>query len=164
MDHGRHVGTPKWLTLDRDERVWLRAHPSKNVLLATFVVGTVLLLGVGALALTFDVPVPTARLLSTAVIVFIFVLTGVVYLLTRRLEYAVSTHRAYRVVGLASKEVESMDVTDVADVTVVQSGWQRRLNVGEVRLDGDGERFRFRYVEHPEWIRERIVETVEDAR
>lgn len=159
------MGTPTWLTLDRDERVWLRVHPSKNVLLVTFGVGTLLLLGVGAVALTFDVPVPAARLLSTVVLVFVFVLTGVVYLLTRWFEYAVSTHRAYRAAGFTSKAVDAMALSEVDDVHVLQSGWQRRLNVGEVRLEADGEvSFRFRYVEHPEWIREQIAETIEGDR
>lgn len=164
MSQRQHVGTPGWLTLAPDERVVVRARPSKNALLATFVVGTVLLLAVGGLALAFDVPIPTARLLSTAVLVFVFVLTATVYLLTRRREYVVSTHGAYLAVGLTSPEVTSARLADVTDVAVVQSYWQRRLGVGEVRFDGDGgELLRFDYVEHPEWIRERVRETVDDS-
>lgn len=164
MSHSRHVETPGWLTLDTDERVWLRVHPSKNVLLVTFVFGTLLLFAVGALALAFDIAVSTARLLSAVVIAVIFLLTAAVYLLTRRLEYALSSHRAYRAVGLVSKDVDSVDLTDVTDVGVVQSGWQRRLDVGEVRLETEsGTPFRFRYVEHPEWVQEQVAERIENA-
>lgn len=165
MGHESHVGTPTWLRLDTDELVRFRANPSKNVLLVTFAIGTTLLLAVGVLALLFEIAIPTARRLSAAVLIFIFVLTGVVYLLTRRLEYAVSTHRAYRAVGLLSKEVESVDLGDVTDVTVTQSGWQRRLNVGEVSLDcEDRVPLRFRYVEYPEWTGDRIRELIENDR
>lgn len=163
MQQSNHVGTPDWLTLDRDERVLLRMQPSKNVLLLTFGVGTAMLLGVGVLALVADVAVPTARLLSTAILVFIFVLTAVVYLLTRRREYVVTTASAYEAVGFRSKNVEGVDLGQATDVMVVQSGWQRRLNVGEVRLiDDSGEQLRLRYVEHPAWIRERITDAIEE--
>lgn len=162
MSGRQRVGTPTWVTLEPDERVWLHVHPSKNVLLVTFGVGTGLLLAVGGLALAFDIAIATARLLSTVVLVFIFGLTGVVYLLTRRLAYAASTHRAYRAVGLTSKDVESVDFADVTDVSVVQAGWQRCLNVGDIRLHADGdEPVRFRYIEHPEWVRERLLEMLE---
>lgn len=158
-----HVGTPDWLTLERDERVLLRVHPSKNVLLVTFGIGTVLLLGVGVLALVADVAVPTARLLSSAVLVFIFGLTSVVYLLTRRVEYVVSTGKAYEAVGFRSKEVDSVDLNRVTDVTVVQSDWQQRFNVGEVRLSSDqGEILRLRDVEHPVWVQERITDAIDE--
>lgn len=165
MNSRAHVGTPRWLTLDRDERVWLRVRPSKNLLLVTFAVGTLLLLGVGALALTVDVPVRIARLLSAAVLVVVFLLTAVVYLLTRRHEYAVSNRRVYAAVGLTSTEVEQVDLSRVTDVTVVRPGWQRRLNLGEVRLSNDGEPLvRLRYVEHPEWIRDQLLDSLTDAR
>lgn len=118
MGHSRHVGTPSWPTLAPDGRV----HPSKNVLLVAFVVGTLLLLAVGVLAPVSDVAVPTARPLSTAVLAFVLVLTAAVYLGTRRLEYVVSTRRAYRTVGSTSKSVAAVELDDVADVRVVQSG------------------------------------------
>lgn len=163
MQQSTHVGTPDWLTLGRDERVLLRVKPSKNVLLLTFGVGTALLLGVGAIALVADVAVPTARLLSGTVLVFVFVLTGVIYLLTRRREYVVSTTDAYEAVGFLSKDIDSVHLRQVADVSVVQSDWQRRLNVGEVRLTGDGEELlRLHYVEHPVWIRERVADAVDE--
>lgn len=162
MSATRHVGTPDWLTMEPDERVWFRARPSKNVLLGTFVVGTLLLLAIGALALTFDVAIPTARLLSGGVLLFVFGLTGVVFLSTRRVEYALSTHRAYRAVGFTSPDVESVPLSAVTGVRVERSTLERRLGVGEVHLDGaDGTLLSLRYVEHPEWVGERIRERVE---
>lgn len=164
MGQTSHVRTPDWLTLEKDERVMLRVQPSKNVLLLTFGIGTSLLLGVGVLALVADVAVSTARFLSTAVLVFIFVLTGVVFLLTRQREYVVSTVKAYEGVGFRSKEIDAVDLDRITDVDVAQSGWQRRLNVGDVRLTGErGELLRFRYVEHPAWICERVTDAINDG-
>lgn len=152
------------MSLDTDERLLVRVRPSKNLLLVTFAVGTVLLIGVGVLAVVFRIPIPAARLLSVAVLVFVSVSTATVYLLSRRLEYAVTTHRACRAVGVTSKEVVSVALADVTDVTVVQSGWQRWLGVGEVRLAGGaGELLRFRFVEHPEWIHEQLREATADS-
>lgn len=157
-----HVGTPSWLTLDADERVWLRAHPSKNLLLATLIVGTLLLIGLGVVAVLVDVGVATARRMSSVVLVFVFVLTAVVYLLTRSNEYVVTSHRICEAVGLTSKVVETVELADVDEVTVTQSRWQSWLNVGTLEFVGDGGvTIRFTLVEDPQGTRDRIVEAIE---
>lgn len=163
MSHPSHVGTPDWLTLDTGEKVWVRARPSKNLLLVTFVIGTVLLLGVGLVALLFTVDVDTARTASFAILLFIFVLTAGMYLWTQRYEYVVTSHRICEAVGLASKHVSEVDLNQVREVTVEQSGWQRRLNIGELRFVTESdETVRFAFVENPQWTYERVLESVDN--
>lgn len=156
-----HVSTPGWLTLDADERVWMRARPSKNLLLATLVLGTALLVGVGVVAILVDVDVVVARRLSSLVLVFVFVLTGAVYLLNRRHEYVVTSHRVCEAVGLTSTEVTTVDLADVDEVTVEQTGWQALLNVGTLEFDTSGaDSLRFSFVENPQWARDRALASV----
>lgn len=158
-----YLGTPNWLTLDSDEQVRIQARPSKNLLLATFVIGTVLLLGVGVLAILADIDIMTGRLLSFVVLVVIMVMTGGVYLMTRRREYVVTSQQVYEAVGLLSKQVSAVDLDDVQDVTVEQSGWQGWLNVGDLRfVTEDGNAVQFAFIENPQRVYERTLEALEN--
>lgn len=164
MSTPTHVSTPTWLTLDRGEQVWVRARPSNNLLLATFAVGTVLLVVFGVVAAVGDIGIGVGRLASFAILLFIFLLTGAVYLVTRRREYVVTSRRICEAVGLTSKEVSAVDADDVADVTVDQSTWQSWLGVGDLEfVTADGETVRFTAVENPHWIHERVRQSVEGA-
>lgn len=157
-----HVGSPEWLTLAPDEQVRIRARPSKNLLLVTFVVGAVLLFALGVVAAVFTIDVETGRLVSLVVLVFVFVLTGSVYLLTRRREYVVTSQRVCEAVGLTSKEVTSVDADDVRDVAVEQSGWQARFDIGSLRfVTDDGTTIRFAFVENPLAVYERALDSLE---
>lgn len=156
-----HVNTPDWLTLETDERVWMRTRPSKNLLLATLVLGTALLIGVGVLAILVDVGVYDARRLSSLVLVFVFVLTGAVYLFNRRHEYVVTSHRVCAAAGLTSTEVITVDLDDVDEVSVEQTGWQALLDVGTLEFVTNGaDTLRFSFVENPQWARDRALESV----
>lgn len=156
-----HVGTPDWLTLKTDERVRLRARPSKNLLLATLVFGTVLLVGVGVVAILVDVDVDDARRLSSLVLVSVFVLTGAVYLFNRRHEYVVTSHRVCAAAGLTSTEVTTVDLDDVDEVTVEQTGWQALLDVGTLEfVTSETDTLRFSFVENPQWARDRALESI----
>lgn len=157
------LGPPEWLALDGDERIWVRARPSKNLLLATFVVGTVLLVGLGVVAATFAIDVETGRAVSFAVLLFVFLLTGGVYLVTRRREYVLTDRRACEAVGLFSKRVSAVDLEDVRDVFVEQSGWQAMLNIGTVRLVTDEETLRFVLIENPRQVHQRLLESIDRA-
>lgn len=164
MSASGHLGPPDWLTLDSDESLRVRARPSKNLLLGTFVIGTALLLGVGVLAILADIDIMTGRLLSFVVLLVIVVMTGSVYLVTRRREYVVTSRRVCEAVGLLSKQVSAVDLDEVADVSVEQSDWQGWLNVGSLRfVTDDGNAVRFALVENPQWVYERTLESLESA-
>lgn len=159
-----HLGTPDWLTLDNDESVRVHARPSKNLLLGALVIGTALLLGVGVLAILADIDIMTGRLLSFVVLLVIVVMTGSVYLVTRRREYVVTSRRVCEAVGLTSKRVSAVDLDEVADVSVEQSDWQGWLNVGSLRfVTDDGNAVRFALIENPQWVYERTLEVLESA-
>lgn len=156
------LGPPYWLTLENDESVRVRARPSKNLLLATFAIGTVLLLGVGILAIFMDIDIMTGRLLTVVVLTVIMVMTGGVYLVTRRHEYVVTNRRICEGTGLTSKQVSAVDLDEVNDVDVQQSGWQGWLNIGTMRfVTDDGHTVRFALIENPQWVYERTVESLE---
>jgi len=164
MSASRHLGPPNWLTLDSGESLRVHARPSKNLLLATFVIGTALLLGVGVLAILADIDIMTGRLLTFVVLLLIMVMTGSVYLVTRRREYVVTSRRIYEAVGLTSKQVSAVDLDEVQDVAVEQSGWQGWLNVGSLRfVTDDGNAVRFALIENPQWVYERTLESLESA-
>lgn len=162
MTTSGQLDTPDWLTLDTDEVVRVRARPSKNLLLVTFVVGTILLLGVGVVAVLFDIDIMTGRLLSVAVLLVIMGMTGGVYLMTRRREYAVTSHRIYEAVGLISKEVSAVDLDDVDDLRLEQSNVQGWLSIGDIRVDtDDGTAVRFRSIGDPQLVYEHTLELLE---
>lgn len=162
MSSHSHVGTPEWLTLDRDERVWVRARPSKNLLLLVVAVGTALFLALGVAGILFSIDVDIGRTVSLVVMVVLLVLTAGVFLLTRSREFAVTSHRICAAAGLGAKEVTTLETDAVTDVTLEQTGWQSLVKVGDLRfVDGDGETVRFTSIENPNWVHERVLEAVE---
>lgn len=159
-----HVGTPEWLTLERDERVLVWARPSKNLLLLTFVAGTVLFVALGVVGILFTVDVDTARTVTLALLLLLFVATAGVYLLTGYREYAVTSHRVCTATGLGSKEVSTVETGAVRDVVVEQAGWQSLVNVGDLRFDVDGgPAVQFTAVEKPGRVHERVLAAIESA-
>lgn len=159
-----HVGTPEWLTLERDERVLVRAGPSKNLLLLTFIAGTVLFLALGVVGILFTVDVDTARTVTLVLLLLLFAVTAGVYLLTGYREYAVTSHRVCTAAGLGSKEVTTVDADAVRNVEVEQAGWQSLVNVGDLRFDVDGgQAVRFTAIEEPNQVHERALAAVEAA-
>lgn len=162
MGPGRNVGTPAWLTLEDQEQIWLKDRPSKNLLLATFVVGTVLLISLGVFAAVLPIDVGTGRTITAVVLLVVFVLTGGVYLVTRRREYVVTSQRVCEAVGLTSKEVTSIDLADLEDVAFEQSNWQTWLHIGSILfVAGDETAIRFDFLEDPQWVYERILDYVD---
>jgi uncharacterized membrane protein YdbT with pleckstrin-like domain len=159
-----HVGTPEWLTLERDERVLVRASPSKNLLLLTFIAGTVLFLALGVVGILFTVDVDTARTVTLVLLLLLFAVTAGVYLLTGYREYAVTSHRVCTASGLGSKDVTTVDADAVRAVIVEQAGWQSLVNVGDLRFDVDGgQAVRFTAIEEPDRVHERVLAAVEAA-
>lgn len=158
MSLPRDVSPPAWLTLEDQERIWLRARPSKNLLLATFVVGTVLLVTLGVAAAALPIDVETGRMITTVVLLAVFVLTGGVYLVTRRREYVVTSQRVCEAVGLTSPEVTSIDLADLQDVTFEQSNWQSWLHIGSVLFVTEDETaVRFDFIEDPRYVYEYVL-------
>jgi uncharacterized membrane protein YdbT with pleckstrin-like domain len=159
-----HVGTPEWLTLERDERVLVRASPSKNLLLLTFIAGTVLFLALGVVGILFTVDIDTARTVTLVLLLLLFAVTAGVYLLTGYREYAVTSHRVCTASGLGSKDVTTVDADAVRAVIVEQAGWQSLVNVGDLRFDVDGgQAVRFTAIEEPDRVHERVLAAVEAA-
>lgn len=153
---------PEWLTLEDDEQVWLRATPSTNLVLASLAVGFVLLLAM-SVVVGFLADLATGRAMSFAVLVLIVALLGAAYVVIKRREYVLTSKRASIGVGLRSKRVSSVAIEDVRDVRVEQSGWQRWVDIGDLRFVADEGTVRFAFVDEPTDLYEYAVEFVEQG-
>lgn len=157
---GSATGPPEWLSLEDGERVWVRAEPSSNLVLASLIVGVVLLLAM-SVVVGFFTGLATGRAVSFAVLMFILLLLVGAYLVIQRREYVLTSERAYAGVGLTDKRVSSVALADVRDVTVEQSGWQQLLNVGNLRFVADGNGIEFALVENPAGVYRRVLQYVD---
>lgn len=157
---GSTPSPPTWLDLDDGERVWMRVTPSRNLVLAALTVGFVLLL-VMSVAVSAMSDLGTGRAVSLTVLLVIVGLLVVAFLLTKRSEYVLTSHRVCAGVGLGSKRVVAVDLHDVRDVTVEQSTWQRLASVGTLRFVADGDDLRFTLVGNPTYLQQRAFELVD---
>lgn len=154
--------TPEWLSLAADERVWLQTGPSRNLLLVSLGAGFMFLTGMAILASVFT-DLATGRLLMFSALLLVLVtVTGVFVVLERR-EYVLTSDRVYVCVGLLSTRVSSVALEEVRDITVEQSGWQHRLNVGSLRFvtSDDADPMTFALVEDPQSVHEQIIQVGE---
>lgn len=151
---------PEWLTLDDGERVWLRASPSRNLVLAALTAGFVLLLVMSVSVSAMNDP-GTGRAVSLAVLLLIVGLLVTAYLLIQRNEYVLTSERVCAGVGLRSKRVTAVDLEDVHDVTVEQSSWQRLMNVGSLRFVVDGKDLTFALIENPAYLHQQALQFVD---
>lgn len=151
---------PEWLALDDGERVWLRASPSRNLVLAALATGFVALLAMSVAVSAMDDP-GTGRAVSLAVLLSIVGLLLAAFLHIRRNEYVLTSERACAGTGLRSKRVRSVALADVRDVTVERSTWQQLVNVGTLRFVADEGDLRFALVEHPAHIHRRALQVVD---
>lgn len=152
---------PDWLDLDGDERVLVRARPSSNIVLASLIVGLILMFTM-AVVVSFVTTHRTGRLLSLGVLLGIVGLLVLAFLVTRRREYVLTSHRVCSAVGFLEKEVTSVPVGRVCDVTVQQSWWQQLFQVGTLHfaLDG-GDGVSFQLVEDPSTLQQRVLQFVD---
>lgn len=153
----------EWLSLEDDERVFLRTRPSKNILLAGFALAFVILIllsiAVGRLA-----DLQTARRLSLVIIVLTVGTILFTYFSIVRREYVLTDRRACVGVGLRSKHLDQLEVDRIRDVVVEQSTWQRWLQTGDVQFVTDGERtLTFAFVERPYTVYQEVLDRIDLA-
>lgn len=157
---GSTPGPPEWLALDDGERVWLRASPSRNLVLAALAAGFVLLLAM-SVAVSAMNDLGTGRAVSFTVLLFIVGLLLAAFLLIRRNEYVVTNERVCVGIGFGSKRTTSVAIEDVRDVTVEQSGWQQLVSVGTLRFVADDGDLAFTLVENPSRLYQQVLQVVE---
>lgn len=146
------------MTLAPDERVLLRARPSTNLVLAGIVGGFFLIIAGALPFIALGAPDAGRRVTFALVVVVLLAIAGS-FLLVRRREYVLTSERAAVAVGLRSKEVRSVDVDDVRDVSLEQRTWHGWTNVGTVRFVADGgEHLEFDHVEDPHFVYERALD------
>lgn len=152
---------PDWLSLETDEQVLLRASPSRNLLLATLVVGFVFLTGM-SLLVSFYTDLATGRVAMFTVLLFILGTVAGVYIGIERREYVLTSDRVCVGVGLLSTRVSSVALDEVRNVTVEQSGWQQPLNVGSLRFatDDEADEVSFALVDDPQTVYGQILHVV----
>lgn len=153
-------GTPEWLTLDGDERVLVQTTPSSNLVLASLVVGMVAMFGM-ALVVSFLTTRQTGRLISLTVLLGIVGLLVAAFLVTRRREYVLTNQRVCMGVGFLDKEVTSVPVGRVGDVTIEQSWWQQLFQVGTLHFAAGRDGISFRFVENPASLQQRVLQFVD---
>lgn len=152
-------GSPPWLSLEADEDVWFRVAPSRNLLLASLLVGFVVLTAMSVLVSVFTT-LATGRTAMFTVLLLILTIIAGVYIWIERRKYVLTSDRACVRVGLLSKHVSSVPIEDVRDITVEQAGWQQHLNVGSLRFvtNDEAETVAFVLVEDPQAVYEHILE------
>lgn len=161
------VRSPEWLPLEADERVRLRAEPSRNLVLVSLTLGFVLLIGM-SLVVSFLVDIRTGRLVSLAVLGIIVGLLFGAYLVIQRREYVLTDRQAYAGIGLREKRISSVDLDAVESVSVEQSRWLQLVNVGTLRFatdadaDTDATDLAFSFVEDPRAVHQQVLGVLED--
>ncbi len=141
--------SPEWITLETDERVWLVASPSNNILLASLVLGFALLI-VMSVGVSFLTSLATGRVVSFATLIFIVALLLGAYGIVRTRAYLLTSDRAVVGVGLTEKQTSSVSLDAIDEVQIRQSTWQRLLDIGTVQLvTMDGTTVEFALVENP---------------
>jgi uncharacterized membrane protein YdbT with pleckstrin-like domain len=155
--------SPEWLPLGSDERMQLRAEPSRNLVLASLTVGFGLLIAM-SITVSFFVDNRTGRLVSLAVLAVIVGLLFGAYLVIQRREYVLTDQRAYAGVGLREKRISSVDLAAVKSVTVEQSRWLQLVNVGTIRFaaGADADDLAFSFVEDPRTVQQQVLGILED--
>jgi uncharacterized membrane protein YdbT with pleckstrin-like domain len=149
------------MTLDVGERVWLRATPSTNLVLASLAVGFVLLVAMSVVVGTLT-DLATGQAVSFAVLVFIVALLVAAYVVTQRREYVLTSDRACVGIGLTSKRVTSVAIEDIRNVRVEQSTWQQWVDIGDLRfVADDGTTVRFAFIDDLAALHEYAAEFVE---
>lgn len=153
---------PEWLSLEPDERVCIRTAPSVNLVFASLLVGFPLLV-VMSIVVSLFTDLATGRVVIFAMLVLVLAALGGVYLGVTSRGYVLTSTRACVGVGLLSTRVASVALDDVCDVTVEQSDWQDRLNVGSVRFvtDEEAASVAFWLVEDPESVQQHVRQVVD---
>lgn len=160
MSETQSVRTPPWMTLDPDERVLLRTEPSTNLLMAG-VVGGFFVITLGSLPFIAYGSVDAGRRTTFALVSLVVLAIVLIFLRIRRREYAVTNKRVAVATGLRSREVRSVDVEDVADVSLEQGRLERLLSVGTLRfVTYGGEDLSFDHVGSPHYVYERALDFV----
>lgn len=159
---GSTPSPPEWLPLNDGERVWLRASPSRNLVLAALAAGFVLLLAMSMVVSAMN-DLGTGRAVSLAVLLVIVGLLVAAFLVTRRNEYVLTSDRVCAGIGLGSKRVTWVDTEEVRDVTVEQSRWQQLVNVGTLRFVADSGDLTFALVESPVHLQQQALQFVDVA-
>lgn len=157
---GPPLSPPDWLSLGENEQVWLRRSPSQNLVLAALVGGMALLL-VMSVVVSVMRDLGTGRLVSFTVLLLIVGLLVAAFLIIRRYEYVVTSRRICSGRGLGSKQVTSVDLEEVTDVTVEQSGWQQLVNVGTIQFVTDDGGLAFAFMENPMHVHQQVLQFVE---
>lgn len=161
MGATQSVRTPSWITLDPDERVLLLASPSTNLVMVG-VVGGFFLITLGSLPFIAYGAVDAGRRTTFAITGLVVVVVIWTFLQIRRREYAVTNKRVAVAVGLRSKDVRSVDVEDVTDVSLEQGRWHRLMSVGTLRFVTDAdEDLEFDLVGSPHYVYERALDFIQ---
>lgn len=154
---------PEWLSLEPDEHVLLRTSPSRNLLLASLVVGFVVLTGV-AILVSVGTDIATGRMAMFAVLLLILATIAGVFIWVEHREYVMTSRRVSVAAQLPSTRVSSIALDDVRDITVDQSGWREWIEVGDLQFHtNDGTVLRFAAIENPQVAYQRALESIESA-
>lgn len=156
---GSAPSPPEWVTLADGERVWLRAEPSRNLVLAALTVGFALLLAM-SVAVSAMTDLATGRAVSFTVLVVIVGLILAAFLVTRHRDYLLTSDRICVGVGFREKRTESLDAAEVRDVVVEQSTWQQLANVGTLRFVADGEDLAWALIGNPAYLQQQALQFV----
>lgn len=150
---------PEWLELDDGERVWMRASPSRNLVLVALAAGFVLLLVMSVAVSAMD-DLGMGRAVSFAGLLVIVGLIVAAFLVTRRNEYVLTSDRVYSGRGLGTKRVRSIGIDEIHDVTIEQAWWAKLASVGTLRFVAEGDDIAFALVENPAYYYQEILQFV----
>lgn len=153
------ASVPTWLDPEPDETVWVRASPSKSLILVGVALGVVILVAVSVIVGALGHRL-VGRVLSAGMLVtLVALLIGPIWYAGRR-EYVLTSRRIIDRAALPWREGTQLAVDDVDQVSLEQSRWEGWIGVGDVRFiphDDTGD-LRFAYLEDPHLVFEQVSE------
>lgn len=164
MSETQSVSTPSWMTLDPDERVLLRANPSTNLIMAG-IIGGFFVITLGSVPFIAVGAVDAGRRTTFALTALVVIVVIWTFIQIRQREYAVTNKRVAIAEGFRSKDVRSVDIEDVTEVSLEQDWWHRLMSIGTLRFvtDVDGD-IKFGFVGSPHYVYERALDFTQDSR
>lgn len=156
------LAAPEWLDTGPEETVWLRASPSKNLILVGVAIGFVVLVLVSAIVGALGDRL-VGRVLSAGMLVTLVALLVGPFWYAGRREYVLTSRQVVDRAALPWREERRMAVDDVDQVALEQSSWKGWIGVSDIRFtDDDGGDLRFAYLDDAPRVFEQVTERLAD--
>jgi len=155
------VGVPGWVTLGAGESAVWSSRPSPYLVKKWIAIGIVVLLA-GVLA--YAIFPASIQWIPLLVVVASVPIGAWAYLLYRNVNYVVTTQKVYRKTGVFRRDVQTLRLANIQNVSFSQTWGQRLFSCGDVRIATSGTGtppLVFRSVTNPESVNSLLVDRIE---